>query len=267
MARDGDQRLKSVTLFAAQTDFTEAGELMLFIDDSQVNFLEDMMWEQGYLDSRADGRRVPAAALERPGLVAHRALPAWASASPMRHDLMAWNADATRMPPRMHSEYLLRLFLNNDLAEGHYIAGGRPIALSDIKVPIFSVGTQTDHVAPWRSNHKIHLLTDAEITYVLTTGGHNAGIVSEIGHKHRSFQMLTRPAESHYVDPDSWLAMAPRKEGSWWPALAAWLDQRSGPWVDANRFDDKAGASAGSRARHLRAAGLSGVAVRALARR
>ncbi len=244
MARDGDQRLKSVTLFAAQTDFTEAGELMLFIDDSQVNFLEELMEEQGYLDARQMAGTFQL--LRSNDLVWSHIIRDYlmGEREPMT-DMMAWNADATRMPPRMHSEYLRDLFLNNDLAEGHYIAGGRPIALSDIKVPIFAVGTQTDHVAPWRSTHKIHLLTDAEITYVLTTGGHNAGIISEIGHKHRSFQMLTRPAESHYVDPDSWLAMAPRKEGSWWPALAAWLDQRSGPWVDANRFDDKAGASLG----------------------
>ncbi len=244
MARDGDQRLKSMTLFAAQTDFTEAGELMLFIDDSQVTFLEELMEEQGYLDSRQMAGTFQL--LRSNDLVWSHIIRDYlmGEREPMT-DMMAWNADATRMPPRMHSEYLRDLFLNNDLAEGHYLAGGRPVALSDIKVPIFAVGTQTDHVAPWRSTHKIHLLTDAEITYVLTTGGHNAGIISEIGHKHRSFQMLTRPAESHYMDPDSWLAMAPRKEGSWWPALAAWLDQRSGPWVDANRFDDRAGASLG----------------------
>jgi polyhydroxyalkanoate synthase subunit PhaC len=244
MARDGDQRLKSMTLFAAQTDFTEAGELMLFIDDSQVTFLEELMEEQGYLDARQMAGTFQL--LRSNDLVWSHIIRDYlmGEREPMT-DMMAWNADATRMPPRMHSEYLRDLFLNNDLAEGHYIAGGHPIALADVKVPIFAVGTQTDHVAPWRSTHKIHLLTDAEITYALTTGGHSAGIISEIGHKHRSYQVLTRPAEGHYTDPDTWLATAPRKEGSWWPELAAWLDQRSGPWVDANRFDDRAGASLG----------------------
>ena len=163
-------------------------------------------------------------------------------------DLMAWNADATRMPARMHSEYLRRLFLDNDLAGGRYVAGGRPVALSDIHIPIFAVGTQKDHVAPWRSTHKIHLLTDAEVTYVLTTGGHNAGIVSEIGHKGRSYQIMTRTADGHYVDPETWLATAPRRDGSWWPELTGWLARRSGEWIDANRFDNPlvAGASLGS---------------------
>jgi polyhydroxyalkanoate synthase len=150
-------------------------------------------------------------------------------------DLMAWNADATRMPYRMHCEYLRRLFLDNDLAEGRFTAGGHPVALSDIRLPIFAVGTTQDHVAPWRSTHKIHLLTDAEVTYVLTTGGHNAGIVSEIGHDGRSYQVMTRPAEGHYVDPDTWLATAPRKDGSWWPEWTAWLNAYSGPPADEER--------------------------------
>jgi polyhydroxyalkanoate synthase len=142
--------------------------------------------------------------------------------------LMAWNADATRMPYRMHSEYLRRLFLDNDLAEGHFQAGGKPVALSDIRVPIFAVGTQRDHVAPWHSVYKIHLLTDTEVTFLLTTGGHNAGIVSDIGHAGRSYQVRTKPGDEHYLDPDAWAASAPRRDGSWWPAWVAWLKQRSG---------------------------------------
>jgi polyhydroxyalkanoate synthase subunit PhaC len=153
-------------------------------------------------------------------------------------DLMAWNADATRLPYRMHSEYLRRLFLDNDLAEGRFVASAAPVALSDIRTPIFSVATVRDHIAPWRSTHKIHLLTDAEVTYVLTTGGHNAGIVSELGHKGRSYQVMTRPGGGHPLDPDAWQATAPRKDGSWWPEWTAWLDRRSGAFIDAERVGD-----------------------------
>jgi polyhydroxyalkanoate synthase len=143
------------------------------------------------------------------------------------NDLMAWNADATRMPYRMHSEYLRQLFLNNDLAEGRYTVDDRPIALTDIRVPIFSVGTTKDHVAPWKSTYKIHLLTDTDVTFLLTSGGHNAGIVSEPGKSRRSYQMATCEATDRYIDPDSWLSTAPKFEGSWWLAWEAWLSERS----------------------------------------
>jgi polyhydroxyalkanoate synthase len=237
MARDGDRRLKSVTLFAAQVDFTEAGELMLFIDESQIAFLEDLMWEEGYLDAQQMAGTFQL--LHSNDLIWSRMVRTYliGEREPLI-DLMAWNADATRLPYRMHSEYLRHLFLDNDLAEGRFVAGAAPVALSDMRTPIFAVATVQDHVAPWRSTHKIHLLTDAEMTYVLTTGGHNAGIVSELSHKGRSYQVMTRPGGGHPLDPDTWQATAPRKDGSWWPEWTAWLDQRSGGFIDAERVGD-----------------------------
>jgi polyhydroxyalkanoate synthase len=140
---------------------------------------------------------------------------------------MAWNADATRMPYHMHAEYLRRLFLHNDLAEGRYRVGNRPVALTDIRTPIFAVGTTWDHVAPWRSTYKIHLQTDTDVTYLLTTGGHNAGIVSEPDHSGRSFQVATKHATDKYEDPETWQTVAPRQDGSWWPAWEKWLAGQS----------------------------------------
>jgi len=227
MARDGDDRLQSITLLAAQTDFTDAGELMLFINESQVAFLEDMMWEQGFLDATQMAGAFQM--LRSNDLIWSRMVRDYlmGERAPMI-DLMAWNADATRMPYRMHSEYLRRLFLNNDLAEGRYLVSERPIALTDIRTPIFAVGTVHDHVAPWRSTYKINFLTDADVTYLLASGGHNAGIVSEPGHDHRSYQVLSRKATDRYVDPETFLAQAPLKVGSWWPEWVAWLTARSG---------------------------------------
>jgi polyhydroxyalkanoate synthase len=227
MARDGDDRIKSLTLLAAQTDFTDAGELMLFINESQLAFLEDMMWEQGFLDSRQMSGAFQM--LRSNDLIWSRIVRDYllGERQPM-NDLMAWNADATRMPYRMHSEYLHQLFLDNDFAEGRFLVDDKPVALSDIRVPILAVGTTRDHVAPWRSTYKIHLQTDTEITYLLTTGGHNAGIVSEPGHKGRSFQVMTKKPDDRYLDPEAFMAEAPRKDGSWWPEWVAWLKARSG---------------------------------------
>jgi polyhydroxyalkanoate synthase len=222
MARDGDLRLKTVTLFAAQTDFTEAGELMLFIDEAQVQFLEDMMSVNNCLD----GRQMSGAfqLLRSNDLFWSAAVHEYLMGErPPMIDLMAWNADTTRMPCRMHSEYLRRFFLRNDLAEGRYEAGGRPVSLRDIHVPIFAVSTIKDHVAPWRSVYKIQLLTDADVTFVLSNGGHNAGIVSPPGHPGRHYQVATHKEHEVYVGPDAWQASAAKMEGSWWPCWRDWL--------------------------------------------
>jgi polyhydroxyalkanoate synthase len=145
------------------------------------------------------------------------------------NDLASWNADATRMPCRMHSEYLRKLFLKNSLASARYIVDGRPVALTDIHIPVFAVGTLTDHVAPWRSVYKIIPLSDTEVTFLLTSGGHNAGVVSPPGMPRRSYQIVTHANDEPYVDPDSWQTANEAHQGSWWPAWEAWLSRHAGP--------------------------------------
>jgi polyhydroxyalkanoate synthase subunit PhaC len=146
MARERDDRFATLSFLAAQIDFTEAGELTLFIDESQVAFLEDIMWEKGYLDANQMSGAFQL--LRSNDLIWSRLVRDYllGEREPL-FDLMAWNADSTRMPYRMHSEYLRNLFLGNDLAEGRYEVDGYPIALSDIRAPIFAVATETDHVA------------------------------------------------------------------------------------------------------------------------
>jgi len=221
-----DERIRSLTLFAAQTDFTEAGELSLFIDDSELNILEDMMWRQGTLQT---GQMAGAFQLLRSNdLIWSRIVNDYllGTRAPM-NDLMAWNADATRMPYRMHSEYLRRLFLKNDLFEGRYRIDGTPVALADIRAPLFVVATETDHVAPWKSVYKINLVAGADVTFVLTSGGHNAGIVSEPGHRGRHFRLARRGDGDTWLAPDDWVAATPPSDGSWWPAWADWLEADS----------------------------------------
>lgn len=226
MARNKDNRLQSLTLLAAQGDFSEAGEMMLFVTESSVSFLENMMWDQGYLDTKQMAGSFQM--LRSYDLI-------W---SKMVHDymhgtrrgmidLLAWNADATRMPYKMHSEYLEKLFLNNDFASGRYTVEGNHVAAENIHLPSFVVSTEKDHVAPWPSVYKVHLMIHGDITFVLASGGHNAGIVSEPGHAGRSYRIREHKRKSPYLGPGKWLEITENQDGSWWFALHHWLVKHS----------------------------------------
>ena len=230
MARDGDTRLASVSLLAAQTDFSEPGELGLLINQSQVALLEASMAQTGYLSSSQMSGAFQL--LRAYDLVWSRMIDEYVLGDrrPMT-DLMAWNADGTRLPAKMHSQYLRRFYLNNDLSAGRYPVLGRPVSVGNITVPMFCVGTASDHIAPWRSVYKLHLLSSAELTFVLTTGGHNGGIVSEPGRDKRQYQIHTRAVNEGYMAPDEWQATAQTHLDSWWPAWSAWLRERSGEGV------------------------------------
>ena len=218
--------LKTLTLLAAQTDFSEPGELGLFIDESQIDLLDSITRRQGYLSGKQmagsfqflHSRELVWTRRMREYLMGEREQP---------NDLMAWNADTTRMPARMHHEYLTSLYLHNALAANRYLVEGRSVALGDIEQPVFVLGTQRDHVSPWRSVFKLHQLCEAEITFVLTSGGHNAGVVSEPGHRNRSYQMATRPAHGAWIEPEQWAASATQHAGSWWTAWQQWLATHS----------------------------------------
>ncbi len=218
--------IKSVTLLAAQTDFSEPGELGLFIDESQLAMLDAQMWERGYLDG--DQMAKSFQLLNSRDLVWSKIMREYQLGirnSP--NDLMSWNADTTRLPYRMHSEYLRHLYLHNDLAEGRYEIKGRKISLRDIHVPMFVVGTAHDHVSPWRSVFKILSLTDAPVEFILSSGGHNAGIVSEPGHPNRHFQFLLNGENIHQQDSENWLHNSTTELGSWWVYWQQWLAQKS----------------------------------------
>lgn len=228
--------LKTVSLLAAQVDFSEPGELGLFIDESQIAFLEDIMAEQGYLD----GRRMAGAfqLINSKDLVWSKLVHEYlmGATTPMTA-LRAWNADATRLPARMHSEYLRRLYLHNDLAEGRYRVDGHPAGLDEIRVPMFVVATERDHVSPWHSVYKIQRMVRAPVDFVLVSGGHNVGIVSppagplahpEAGYRHASHGPRRAPA-----DPQQWLQQSRPYPGSWWPRWQRWLRAHSSGQVTA----------------------------------
>lgn len=226
MARDGDDRLASITLMATQVDFAEAGELLLFVDESQVAFVEDMMWDQGYLDRPQMARTF--ASIRAEDLIYTRAVNRYfLGKDDLPTDIGVWNGDTTRMPARMHSEYLRGLFLENRLTAGRFAVEGQVIALKDISVPMYIIATETDHIAPWRSVYKTKLFTDSDLTFVLTKGGHNGGILSEPGHANRHYRIGHRAAGALYEGPDHWLAKQTAVAGSWWPDYAQWLRSKS----------------------------------------
>jgi polyhydroxyalkanoate synthase len=165
------------------------------------------------------------------------------------HDnpLLAWNSDATRMPAKMHSEYLRRLFLNDDLAKGRFKVDGSSVALTDIRCPIYCLATETDHVSPWQSVYKLLLLTNTDVQFVLTNGGHNGGILSEPGHEGRHFRAGHKSEGDAYVTADDWFSNHLPQEGSWWAHWVSWLQKQSGAPIKPRRAKAKPLASAPGR--------------------
>ena len=243
-----------VTLFAAQTDFSEPGELSVFISPAQLAMLEAMMWKEGVLDSRMMGGAfqmlrtydllwsppsAPTCSGERAGL----------------NDLMAWNADGTRMAYRMHTDYLHQLYLQNDLAEGRYVALGDELDLANVTVPMFVVGTETDHVAPWRSVYKVgKLVRSADFTFCLTSGGHNAGIISGPQHPKRRHRVRSTRAGTRLLSADSSSRRWSRSRGRGGRPCGRWLAAHSSAAQVAAAEDGRCpqGLQAASRTRRAR---------------
>ncbi|HRH89547.1 MAG TPA: alpha/beta fold hydrolase [Rubrivivax sp.] len=228
LARERDARLASMTMFAAQTDFSEPGELAFFINPSQLAMLEATMHRKGVLESKQMGGAF--ALLRAQDLLWQPIVNQYLKGRRDRMiDLMAWNADGTRMPWRMHTEYLYRLYLDNELATNRFPVDGKLIRLSDIGLPMFVVGTETDHVAPWQSVYKVdNLVRSDDLTFLLTSGGHNAGIVAGPVHPKRHYRLRTRRLADPHLAPDDWLQAATQHPGSWWPAWQQWLVAHSG---------------------------------------
>lgn len=228
LARRHERRplLRSVTLLAAQTDFEEPGELGLFLSPSGVACLDALMWQQGYLD----GKQLAGVfqILNSRDLIWSRLVRDYLLGRQLQiNDLMTWNADTTRLPYKMHSQTLHELYLDNDLAAGRLCVDGEPVALADIRSPMYVVATERDHISPWESVYKLHLLNHRDLTFVLCSGGHNVGIVSEPGRPHHYFRWRLRHRGERYRPPGEWQAHADKVDGSWWPHWQAWLARHS----------------------------------------
>ncbi len=219
MAARGDTRIRSATFFVSMLDFAEAGELGVFIDEEQLNALEERMRARGYLegaDMATTFNMLRANDLIWSFVVNNYLL----GKDPFPFDLLYWNADSTRMPARMHSFYLRNMYQENRLiAPGGIVLEGTPIDLSQVKVPAYFLSTREDHIAPWRATYRgVHLLRGRN-RFVLAASGHIAGVVNPPeGSKYNHWINENLPEE-----PEEWLAGASEMAGSWWPDWQRWV--------------------------------------------
>ncbi|MFV3073208.1 PHA/PHB synthase family protein [Niveispirillum fermenti] len=229
MAAKGDDRVKSVLYLVTLTDFTEPGELSVFIDEEQLAALEEKMNSQGYLNGQSMAttfNMLRANDLIWSFVVNNYLL----GKDPFPFDLLYWNSDATRMPAAMHSFYLRNMYQRNLLVQpGALTLKGESIDLRNIKVPTFMLSTREDHITPWKSTYAASQLYGGPVKFVLAASGHIAGVVNPpAANKYSHFLNTKLPK-----DPDQWLAGARQVEGSWWPEYAKWIQKYAGPKVPA----------------------------------
>jgi polyhydroxyalkanoate synthase len=227
----GDQRLKTATMFTAQVDFSEPGDLAVFIDEKQLDNLDRMMEEKGYLEAEAmftTFNMLRANDLIWSFYVGNYLL--GKEAQPF--DLLHWNADATRMPRRMHLFYLRQMYLHNNLVKpGAVTLAGVPIDLTKVTVPVYLQACREDHIAPFRSVFKARHNFSGPVRFVLAGSGHIAGVINPP--EANKYQYWLNPAEPWEIDP--WLRGAEEHKGSWWPDWDAWLAPQSGGMVPARK--------------------------------
>jgi len=229
MAQTGDKRIASATFFAAQQDFSEAGDLLLFTSDNWIDDLEKRIDAEGGVlsgQTMADTFN----ALRGNDLI-------WSffvsnylmGKEPRPFDLLFWNSDQTRMPKALHLFYLREFYRDNKLAKGELTLGGQRLDLANVKIPIYAQSSKEDHIAPFRSVYKGAKLFGGPVTFTMAGSGHIAGVINAPAankYQHWTNDALPDTAEA-------WLAGAAEHPGSWWPHWAAWLAERSGPMVAA----------------------------------
>lgn len=234
MAAKGDNRIKSATFFAAQADFSEAGDLQVFIDDEQLKSMEDTMKASGgYLDGAKMATTFNM--LRSNDLIWSFVVNNYLlGKDPMRFDLLFWNSDTTRMPIAMHMFYLRECYKENNLARGRMVLGGEKLDLSKVKIPIYLQSAKDDHIAPYRSVYKSTKLFKGPITFMMAGSGHIAGVINPP--EANKYQHWTNDKLPEKVE--DWIAGATEHPGSWWPHWDKWLSKLSGKKVDARTPGD-----------------------------
>ncbi|MDO9415376.1 PHA/PHB synthase family protein [Pararhizobium sp.] len=229
-AQEGDTRIRTATLFTTQVDFTYAGDLKVFVDDDQIQQIEESMKATGYLDGSKMAtafNMLRASDLIWPYFVNNYLK----GQDPMPFDLLYWNSDSTRMPAANHSFYLRNCYLNNSLTSGKMVLAGKTISLSDVKIPIYNLAAKEDHIAPAKSVFVGSRFFGGKVTYVMAGSGHIAGVVNPPDKMKYQFWTGGVPKG----DFDDWVAKAEETPGSWWPHWHAWIKKQDGRMVPARK--------------------------------
>jgi polyhydroxyalkanoate synthase len=223
MAARGDDRVASLTMLAAQVDFTYAGDLKVFAaDEDQIKMLEQRMNEKGYLESKTMANAfnmMRSNELIWPYVINNYLR----GKEPFAFDLLHWNSDATRMPAANHSFYMRNFYLNNKLAKGELEIAGIKLDLKSIKTPIYNLATRDDHIAPAKSVFTGASTFGGPVKFVLSGSGHIAGVVNPPEKKKYQYWTGEKPEGENL---DAWIAKAHEHPGSWWPDWLAWLTER-----------------------------------------
>lgn len=229
MAKRADMRIKSATFLVTQVDFTEAGELKVFIDEEQIADIEEQMHQKGgYLKGSTMASTFNM--LRSNDLIWNYVVNNYLlGREPMPFDILFWNADATRLPSAMHIFYLRECYLENKLAEGKMILDGEELHLHDVKVPVYLQSSRDDHISPYNSVYKATRLFGGPVRFICAGSGHIAGVINP----------PAKDKYNHWTNDDlpdtpaEWFEGASDHKGSWWPDWEAWLSERAGPMVDA----------------------------------
>ena len=234
MAAKGDERIKSATFFTTMLDFSDPGELGVFIDEEQIGLIEKRMQERGYLEGSEMSsvfNLLRANDLIWSFVVNNYLL----GKEPMAFDLLYWNSDSTRMPRAMHSFYLRNMYLDNKLKDpGGVTLLGQPIDLRAIQTPAYFISTREDHIAPWTSTYMGARLFGGPVKFVLGGSGHIAGVINPADSNKYGYWTNSKLPETS----DEWLSGAKANDGSWWPDWFKWVKRYAGADLPARTPGD-----------------------------
>ena len=224
LAAKGEDRVASATFLTSMTDFSEAGELSVFIDDEQLAGLDASMAKKGYLEG-AQMASVFSMMRDNDLIWSFVVNNYLMGRQPVPFDLLYWNADSTRMPAMMHGFYLRKMYLENKLIEpGGLTVAGVPIDLGRINVPVYMLATAEDHIAPWKSTYSLTGRVAGPVRFVLSASGHIAGVINPPAKRKYNYWV----GAENPPDADAWLAAASSHPGSWWPDWGKWLGRHAG---------------------------------------